>query len=305
DGGEGLFRVTAEIEDGLLRYVGDWPAAQDLDGTIEFRNASFSARGRGRVLGNVADDVRVAIPDLRRPVLELDATTHGPLADVLTFLRSAPQIAAKLGPGYERLSAPEGTGDVDLELGLPLLDMAAYRLEAALAIDAGVLAIEGFPAQAGDIRGTLRFADGAVTAEGIEATFLDGPVTASVSPAEAEGYRARLDVDGEVTAGAVIDTFGLPLSGLAVGQTRWSGSLLVPSTGGAEAGGEVGSAPLRIAIRSNLSGLALGLPEPFAKQASEATSLQVDFALGSGRLDVEGNVGATRRFVIAFEERGD
>ena len=302
DGGEGLFRVTAEIEDGLLRYVGDWPAAQNLDGTIEFRNASFSARGRGSVLGNVAEEVRVDIPDLRRPVLELGAETRGPLADVLTFLRSSPPIAAKLGPGYERLSAPEGTGHVTFDLGLPLLDMNAWRLDAALEIDSGVLAIDGFVPQASDIRGTLRFADGAVTAQGIEATFLDGPVTASVSPAGIEGYRARLDVDGEVTAGAVIDAFGLPLKGLAAGQTRWSGRLLLPSSGGVELD-EAGSAPLRVAVRSNLSGLALNLPEPFAKQASEPTSLQLDFTLGPARLDIEGNIGATRRFVMALEER--
>src|SRR5690606_6879443 len=256
DGGEGLFRVTAEIEDGILRYVGDWPAAQDLDGTIEFRNASFSARGSGRVLGNRADQVRVAIPDLRRPVLEIEAETHGPLADVLDFLRSSPPIAAKLGRGYERLSAPDGTGEIAFELGLPLLDMAAYRLKAELDIDSGVLAIDGFAPQASDIRGTLRLADGVVSAQGIEATFLDGPVTASVSPAGVEGYRARLDVDGEVTAGAVIDAFGLPLKGLAAGQTRWSGRLLLPSSGGVELD-EAGSAPLRVAVRSNLSGLAL------------------------------------------------
>ncbi|MGB7214000.1 MAG: YhdP family protein [Gammaproteobacteria bacterium] len=301
DAGEGLFRVTATIENGILRYVSDWPVAQDLDGTIEFRNASFSARGNGRVLGNVAEEVRVEIPDLRRPVLELAAETHGPLDEVLTFLRSSPPIAAKLGPGYERLSAPEGTGDVAFELALPLLDMTAYRLDAALTIDSGALSIDGFAPRASDIRGTLRFADGSVAAQGIEAIFLDGPVTASVSPAGVDGYRTRVDVDGEVTAAAVIDAFDLPLKGLAAGQTRWSGSLLLPSVGL----GEAESAPLRVEVRSNLSGLALNLPEPFAKQASEPTSLQLDFAVAPRRLDIEGNYGATRRFAISLEKRDD
>src|SRR5690606_3264918 len=47
------------------------------------------------------------------------------------------------------------------------------------------------------------------------------------------------------------------------------------------------------------------LPEPLAKQASEPTSLRLDFAVGSERVDIEGNLGATRRFAIALEKRDD
>jgi uncharacterized protein YhdP len=34
DGGEGQFRVTAAIDHATLRYVHDWPEAEDLDGTV-------------------------------------------------------------------------------------------------------------------------------------------------------------------------------------------------------------------------------------------------------------------------------
>src|SRR5690606_29132545 len=79
DGGEGTFRVTAEVENGVLAYARDWPRAENLDGEIEVVNASLSARGAGRVLGNAGDDVRVRIDDLRRPVLSIDSRTRGPL----------------------------------------------------------------------------------------------------------------------------------------------------------------------------------------------------------------------------------
>ena len=57
DGGEGEFHATVEVEDGQLAFVSDWPLAEDLDGTVEFVNARFAARGSGRVLGNRTADV--------------------------------------------------------------------------------------------------------------------------------------------------------------------------------------------------------------------------------------------------------
>src|SRR5690606_37215771 len=63
DGGEGEFNATLDVEDGVLEFVEGWPAAEDLDGTIVFRNEGFVARGSGRVLGNASDDIVVGIED--------------------------------------------------------------------------------------------------------------------------------------------------------------------------------------------------------------------------------------------------
>src|SRR5690606_1440668 len=152
--------------------------------------------------------------------------------------------------------------------------------------------IEGFGPQATEISGTLHVADGAVNGEGIEAIFLDGPIEARVGPAETDGYRARLDVDGEVTVGGLSRAFNLPLAAHAAGQTRWRGQLLLPS----RIGGATPGAPFRIGVTSNLSGVALQLPEPFRKPPGAATSLQLDFAVDGDDLELDGHLGPTRRF---------
>jgi uncharacterized protein YhdP len=193
DAGEGEFRATADIAGGELAFIRDWPSAEELNGSIEFVNASFAARGSGRVLGNRTADVRAGIADLRAGVLTLQANTIGPLGQVLAFLQGAPLIARYLGEDFARLESPSGTGEVAVDLRLPLRDRSEYELAAGLNIIDGELAFRGFEPRATEIQGSLVVADGALRGEGIEAIFLDGPVTARVDAAGVPGYRLRID----------------------------------------------------------------------------------------------------------------
>lgn len=300
DGGEGQFDLSVAVRDGRVDYLEGWPAAESLNGEVRFVNAGFRGAGSGRVLGNVSENVDVTIADMRDPVLRIQADTEGPLADFLQYLNDAPLIARYLGPSYARLSAPMGTAEVNLDLSVPLLDIPAYELGASLDIIDGELAVDGFAPHASDIRGRLELSDGVVTGENIEATFLDGPVIASVAGAELPGYRARLDVEGEVTADAVLRAFSFSHREFFAGQTLWQGSLYLPSQGLEPL------QPVLIVIDSNLSGVGLKFPQPFAKAPGEPTNLELQFAfVENGDLNVDGNLGATRRFMMRYENVGE
>ena len=299
DGGEGEFRATVEVEDGALAFVRDWPVAEELDGTVEFVNARFAARGSGRVLGNRTSDVRVGIGDLRAGDFTLQAETIGGLDQVLAFLNGAPLIANYLGEDFARLEAPSGTAAASVDLALPLRDRAAYRLTAGLDIIDGELAYRGFGPQVTEINGSLALADGVLRGEGIQAIFLDGPLTAAVTAAGVPGYRARIDVEGEATIDAVVSAFNLPYGDLLAGQTAWQGTLLLPAVAGAQ------SLPPKITIASNLSGVALRFPEPFAKPPGEPTNLELNVTFPMGALAMDGYLGATRRFALDFDATPD
>jgi len=299
DDGEGELRVTAPVQDGELEFVSDWPAAEDLDGTVEFVNARFAARGSGRVLGNRTADVRVGIGDMRIGDLTLRADTIGGLDQVLAFLNGAPLIARSLGDDFARLEAPSGTGAVSLDLELPLRDRAAYRLTAGLDIIDGELAYRGFGPHVTEINGSLSLADGVLEGDAVQAIFLDGPLTARVGAAGVAGYRARIDVEGEVTIDAVVDAFKLPYGEQLAGQTGWHGTVLLPAAAGAQ------SLPPKITLGSNLTGVALRFPEPFAKPPGDPTSLELNMTFPSGGLEIDGYLGATRRFIVDFDATPD
>jgi uncharacterized protein (TIGR02099 family) len=295
DGGEGEFRATVQVEDGQLAFVRDWPLAEDLTGTLEFVNAGFAARGSARVLGNRTADMRVGIGDLRAGDFTLQADTIGGLDQVLAFLNGAPLIARYLGEDFARLEAPGGTGAVSLDLALPLRNRSAYRLTAGLDIIDGELAYRGFGPRLTEIQGALTLADGQLRGDDVRAIFLDGPVTARVAPGGVPGYRARIDLTGEVTIDAVVDAFNLPYGELLAGQTGWQGALLLPAAAGAQ------SLPPKITVTSNLSGVALRFPEPFAKPPGEPTSLELNMTFPVGALAMQGHLGATRSFAAEFD----
>jgi uncharacterized protein (TIGR02099 family) len=295
DGGEGEFHAKAEVEGGQLAFVSDWPLAEDLDGTVEFTNARFAARGSGRLLGNRTADLRVGIGDLRAGDFTLTADTIGGLDQVLAFLNDAPLIARYLGEEFARLEAPAGTGAVSLDLALPLRNREAYRLTAGLEIIDGELAYRGFGPRVSEIRGSLLLADSVLKGDGIKAIFLDGPIVARVGGGGAPGYRARIDLEGEVTADAVVDAFNLPHGAQLAGQTGWQGTLLLPAVAGAQ------SMPAKITVASNLSGIALRFPEPFAKPPGEPTNLELNMTFPVGGLAMDGYLGATRRFAVEFD----
>jgi len=298
--GEGRFWASFDIENGVLDFVEDWPEARDIYATVEFLNQGFTAKGTGRVFGGSIADITGGIADMRNAVVSVAGVTRPPLAAVLDYLKEVPLFARSLGPDLSQLEVGSGSSEVSLGLTLPLTDLAAYELDAEIEIQGGELSVSGFGLSVTEINGILELDEAGVTATGIEGILLDGPVTADVSRPSEPGYRARLDFDGEVAAESVGDALGLSVSAYLAGQTRWQGSLLLPSHSLPGAGAP--REPLRVSVGSNLSGVALKFPEPFAKVPAEPTNFQVDLVFSEAdHLEIEGNLGAANRFALRLQ----
>ena len=302
DNGDGLFEVRLQIENGLMNYLADWPSAEGLTGTLEFLNAGWSAQGSGRVLGNETEDLIVGIEDVRNPILSVSAQTTGPLDDVLRFLNEAPLVAQQLGPDLARLSAQNGAGNVEFNLTLPLRNPSDYILDTTLGIVDGEVSIIGFRPTVDEINGVLVLQDKVLNGE-LEATFLDGPLIASVNLSDDPGYFANITFDGQIDIQVLHEEFDIPFDGYLEGNTHWQGNLFFPSSTYTQVRRE----PLKISVGSTLSGVQFDLPEPLKKSFNDSTSLQLDFVFSEfDRLDVSGHLGAERRFALSFRnQNGD
>ena len=299
--GEGTFLAEGVVEDGLMEYVENWPAAEELNGLVTFTNAGWEAAGRGRVLGNSSEDLRIGIEDTRDPVVTVAASTQGSLGEVLRFLKEAPMIARHLGPDLQRLQSGSGTADVALELALPLNELTGYRLDAGLEVAGGDLSIDGFGPTLTNIFGGLRLAGGEVSSQGgFEARLLETPVSIGLAAAGETGYLAEVSFEGVFPAESLQAAFELPFVEQVLGASGWQGRVLLPENRFVQARRE----PLRIDLVTDLEGVDLRLPEPLRKPPEQGMQVEMEVVFSEAdRLNINGQLGEASRFALSFRNR--
>ncbi|HZD51901.1 MAG TPA: YhdP family protein, partial [Woeseiaceae bacterium] len=301
DGGEGTFRTDARIENAVLRYAGNWPdvegIAADLviDGTrlYSIENSAVSA-------GNRILDAHVEIPDLRRPVVSLEAHASGTLQSLYRFARSSP-IDSLFGGQLARVGV-EGGADLDLRLSYPVLDREEYAFTTVIRSDGGNLSVEGLPAPITEIRGSVTVTRDELVSEALAGRFLGSPITVDLMRAGADlpAYSAVARVRGTVGAVGLREGFGMPLADRLHGEATYDASVRFPNPGE-----ETPPVPLEILIASDLEGMALELPAPLGKPPGAASRLSFGITFPEdGRIVSSGSLADSVRWSLDFA-RGD
>jgi uncharacterized protein YhdP len=129
----------------------------------------------------------------------------------------------------------------------------------------------------------------------LHGTFLGHPVEIGLARLDDPAYDVEVRASGVVGAADLGRELGLPLDGLAEGATPYSLSILFPRAGAADA------KPVRIAIDSDLSGLAVHTPPPLGKPAESRRPLSaiIGFPLRD-RVQSTGSLGDNVRWSLAF-----
>lgn len=296
DDGEGTFRTEAHVEDGLLRYAGSWPQVEDIDVDLVIDNTRlYTVDNSAMSAGNRVVDARLEIPNLRSPVLLIDAQAAGTLDGIHRFALQSP-IGSLFGGHLDRVDV-EGDASFHLQLNYPVLDRERYTFSAAFASDGGTVAIDGLPAPITDIRGGVTVTRDALRADALVGRFLGSPITIELARAgdAAPGLSVIARARGSMTAEGLVEGLGVPLAGRLEGSTTFEAAVRFPEPG-------VGSSdPLSIDIGSDLNGLALELPEPLGKPAGTVRplALRLEFA-GEGRIAATGSLSDAAQWRLAF-----
>ncbi|MBL0141491.1 MAG: TIGR02099 family protein [Betaproteobacteria bacterium] len=261
DASGGRFLVEAAIEGGRLQYHPAWPAVDRIKGDIRFENAGMDIRAREAfIYASRARSVRAAIADFgaNPPVLMIDGDLDTTGVDSVRFLRETPLAD---GPGaFTRTVSIEGPARLKLNLAWPLSGPERFRVAGEYAF-AGATASVGRNLLLTGVRGSLSFTEKSVRAPELTGSMFGQP--ASLRLATQPDGSVLTQLDGRMGA-AVLGTF-IPDSFARrfAGAAEWKAKLV---------SGEDGS---ELRVESTLKGLAIGLPEPFAKLADEPRALAV------------------------------
>ncbi|MFN2348701.1 MAG: YhdP family protein [Thioalkalivibrio sp.] len=269
--GEGVFRVEAQVEEGVLDYRPGWPAISDLEGTLIFTDRGMRAESAsGRIFDARISEATVSIEDFKAAVLEIDGRVDGALADMLRYVRQSPLVSG-LDPLLDETRA-EGDSRLDLSLHIPLGRRTggpgATRAEGSVTLADNRLSLAGQPVDFQSVQGQVRFTEATVDASGLSARLNDEALTLDASLPR--GGALTVNAQGMQPVSAFESVLPEYLRGQLTGRSLWQARLRSPMGGR-------GATTLR--LQSRLEGVTSRLPAPFNKPAARAVPLTVEVPL--------------------------
>ena len=268
DEGDGSFYVSAEFEDFILRYSENWPAPEfDYVDVVVDKMRLTSNRSLADVLGNTIENAQIVIPDLRNPVIEIDAFATGTLESLRRFGAASP-INEVLGGQLDNVEVG-GDVSIDLSISYPVKDKLNYDFSGRIRSSDGSVRVGGFAAPITELNGIVLVARDSISAESLFGRFLGNPVDIELARTDdpMSPHSVLLDASGSATVEALVAELGLPLAEIANGRMEYHANIRFPNTQATPPG------VMQINVESEMQGFALELPAPFSKAADESLPL--------------------------------
>ncbi len=283
---QGHFETRAQVHEGILRFLPDWPEIREGKVALLFEDASLDiTSSQAKVFGSKLSAVQVRIPDIwsKQPQLKIIGEARGPGSDGLRFLHESPLEAR-----FQRLLAElESNGDIHLglKLDIPLKPgTGAPRVAGIINLNDHSIATHRLGMRLDALNGQLKFDEHGLEAEGLTARYLDSPVTATIATQDGESKATMLHMQGQADPAFLGRLFSqLKLDASTVlnrleGQTTWQAKLTLP-IGAAEDK----TADTRLRVASDLQGLAIDLPQPLGKDKTSASASTLDLQLSKAK----------------------
>ncbi|MEZ5578714.1 MAG: DUF3971 domain-containing protein [Candidatus Competibacteraceae bacterium] len=270
DRDEGLFETRFRIEDAVVNYAPGWPRLEGLRGSVTFRNRGMRIEmepGAGRLLDAKIENLAVWIDDLEKVVAQAKGRIDGPGASLWRGLRESP-IGQELGDDLPDLRIA-GRNTVEFELAVPA-DSRPSHARGRIDLSDNSVALPSRTLEFSRLKGEVAFTETDLKAEDVRALLRGEPVRIDLNLAGGEGrrelrgqLRGRIGLRTLTGAPAAVDAY-------LEGKSLWQAVLAVP-IGRRDRRNE--ASPFTLTLNSDLRGMAIRLPVPLGKAASEARPL--------------------------------
>jgi len=268
---KGLFKVTAKINNGVLDFAEGWPRIDDITLDMLFHGTRMELNAtEGNLLGNRITQAQVVIPVLNssQPVLTVNGQAQGPVSEGVRYVNSSP-IRETAGGFTDALQA-SGNGKLNLQLTVPLHNVAATRYKGAYTVTNGSLANPDIPTLT-RVNGKIDFTESALRAQNVNAWIYGGPAQFTLSTGKDKTH--HINARGSITDAGLREAFGSGIADRLSGTTDWVGDI------------HVRPQQVDLTIRSSMAGMASGLPFPLAKTAEERLPVRIEKKQQSAQQD--------------------
>ncbi len=287
DGGAQLV-VSADFDSAKIDYAPkfDWPPAERGKGVARLENDFLTINPSELWLnGDEVTDATLTIERIfsRDILLKLHGKTSTTLDKGMKFLFQGPLIPVKDRPDVLPVEPIAGQVDIEVELDLPISDISNLAVRGKSKVKNGQLILpEGVPLTL--LNGSVNFTERTVSSDDITASFLGGPVAATlITTAQTQPPKMQLRGKGQAFLSELTPWVGEHLLTLFKGQADWQGTL------------DINGGNLQINGGSDLIGIEVDAPEPLRKPAENPASFSLSMNLGGKT--VEGDEPAQRMTV--------
>ncbi len=283
--GQGEFRITGDLKNASYAYAPalvlpkdspPWPLLTQVAGAlvIDHDNLQIKA-GKGLLstgTGLQFSKTEVGISKLYdAPLVAVTAEARGPLSEALVFINASP-IGGWTGSALEHTTV-SGLADFKVKLAIPVDHAEKSTVQGSVTLGGNDFQFAPTVPRLTRAKGVVAFSEGGFTLAGIQASALGGDVRLEGgmgfgAAALARNAPAGLRLQGVATAEGLRQASELGLAArlalFSSGSAAYNASVVLHA-----------GVP-ELLVTSNLSGLALNLPEPFSKPAEALLPLRLE-----------------------------
>jgi uncharacterized protein (TIGR02099 family) len=251
---KGVFRIEIPFENGELTYAPGWPGIQQVNGKATFNGKSMliqadTAESLGVQLTNV--DARIDNLDAWEPLLEITGKGQGDLANMVAFVNQSP-VREILNEALINAQV-NGPANLDLQLNIPIADPQKTQAKGELTLKGNsIRVVRGMP-MVSNVDGVIQFSNKGLFINQLQGQALGGPVTVKGNT-DAAG-RMEIRANGIARAQGLAQYLNPLIEPYLAGTTPYSVVVATRESG------------MAVDVNSQLQGLEVKLPSPFAKKA--------------------------------------
>ena len=299
----------ANVSQGTLNYSPQWPTMNDIKGQLIIDNKRVTADVKhARIYDATISDATVSWPNLnskgnkngkseienREPIrkLHIEGTAKGPAASGLRLLQES-WLRTKVGAVFDHWSA-SGNLEIDLKLALPLLNTdLTPRYNIAIKLDDSAIELQDQRLSLRNLNGELTLdSESGFSSPGIDSTLWGYPLAIKLKNSIRQDMDyLSIEGQGRVDIKSVAVWVNRPELLFASGETDFIVKMQIPlktektterseyvqiSTEETEQTGN-----FTLTLESDLNGINIDLPAPFAKEATDPLPLNILLSAGN------------------------
>ncbi len=271
DNGLGKFLISTKVKDLDFEYAPGWPMVHHVYGDLVFSGHSMTADMESGQLYNVPlTKVHGYIPYIgpeHPQVLDLQATINADLSQGLRFIQESP-LRNTIGKDLEGMQLSGAMG-LKLAFTIPVKTPEKSKVLGDVTVASAVLQLPSWHLTLDRLAGALHFTEESIQINQIQGRLFNEPVSLTMNTVRAANAPpvVKAVVQGKISQPLLEKWLKMSLSQFIKGATPYTVELNIVS--------HKYSQPSQLIIRSNLTGLAIDLPEIYGKKAEEPRDFQL------------------------------